>query len=263
MFNYDDISDIQSYPYLKFDHEKNMFQCSFCNHLSIERRNSLRHIKRNHKKEIRSETAGLNDRITAETYDCGKSFCRKLYGNQGKKYWCTECTRFFSNVAKKEKKRYPTLKKESELCQECGKNFQNLKNHILCVHTIENVKCTKCEKAFKNPMLLKAHTDNVHEKIPCADCGKHIGAPKMWSHIQSQHTPNEDKKHKCEVCGKGFCEKERLKDHKNIHTGEKPYKCKFCSDCFASRGTHAMHERSHLGRGRKNTNVLLNHKLFC
>ena len=156
-------------------------------------------------------------------------------------------------MAKNEKKRYPTLKKKSELCQECGKNFQNLKNHILCVHTIENVKCTKCEKAFRNPMLLKAHTDNVHEKIPCADCGKLIGAPKMWSHIQSQHTPNEDKKHKCEVCGKGFCEKERLKDHKNIHTGEKPYKCKFCSDCFASRGTHAMHERGHLGCGRKHT----------
>ena len=246
----DEISESQFYPYLKFDHEKDMFQCSFCNHLSLTRRNSLRHMARNHKKEIRS---GLNDIITAETNDCGKSFCRKLYGNQGKKYWCTECTRFFSNVAKKEKKRYPTLKKESELCQECGKNFQNLKNHILCVHTIENVKCTKCEKAFKNPMLLKAHTDNVHEKIPCADCGKLIGAPKMWSHIQSQHTPNEDKKHKCEVCGKGFCEKERLKDHKNIHTGEKPYKCKFCSDCFASRGTHAMHERGHLGCGRKHT----------
>ena len=71
------------------------------------------------------------------------------------------------------------------------------------------------------------------------------------------------KKHKCEVCGKGFSESDRLKDHNNIHTGEKPYLCQFCSACFASKGTHAMHERSHLGRGRKNTNVLLNHKLFC
>ena len=44
-----------------------------------------------------------------------------------------------------------------------------------------------------------------------------------------------------------------LKDHKDIHTGEKPYLCQFCSACFASKGTHAMHERSHIGRGRKNT----------
>ena len=106
---------------------------------------------------------------------------------------------------------------------------------------------------FKNGKALIGHNDNVHKKVPCADCGKLIGAAKMWSHIQSQHTPNEDKKHKCEVCGKGFSEKDRLKDHKNIHTGEKPYKCKFCPACFASKGTHAMHERSHLGRGRKHT----------
>ena len=68
---------------------------------------------------------------------------------------------------------------------------------------------------------------------------------------QSAHTPDDQKRFKCDVCGKGFVEKERLEDHNNIHTGEKPYKCKFCSSCFASKGTHAMHERGHLGRGRK------------
>ena len=123
------------------------------------------------------------------------------------------------------------------------------------MHTVENVKCSVCEKIFKNAKVLKAHNDTVHgEKVPRVHCGKLFGVKNyMWSHVQTQHTSNKDKKHKCEVCGKGFCEKERLKDHKNIHTGEKPYKCKFCSDCFASRGTHAMHERGHLGCGRKHT----------
>jgi hypothetical protein len=251
----DEISDTQLYPYLKFHHEKDMFQCSFCNHLSLTRRNSLRHMERNHKKEIKSNTEGLSNVIAAETNDCGKSFCKKLYGNQGKKYWCRECTRFFSNLAKLEKPRKKSkIIGNKELCQECGKNVTNLKNHILHVHTVENIKCPKCEKVFKNAKALKGHNDNVHEKIPCVHCGKLFGAmSNMRAHIQRQHTSNEDKKHKCDVCGKGFFDSNKLKDHGNIHTGEKPYNCKFCSSVFASRGTHAMHERSHLGRGRKYT----------
>merc|ERR1711956_197564 len=111
------------------------------------------------------------------------------------------------------------------------------RDHILYVHTVENVKCSKCEKMFKNARKLKEHNDNVHEKVPCIHCGKLFGLRKnMWGHIQAQHTSNQDKKYKCEVCGKGFVGKETLKDHKNIHTGEKPYLCQFCSACFASRG---------------------------
>ena len=46
-------------------------------------------------------------------------------------------------------------------------------------------------------------------------------------------------------------EKHILKEHSNVHTGAKPFKCKYCPSAFASRGTHAMHERGHLGIKRK------------
>ena len=77
-----------------------------------------------------------------------------------------------------------------------------------------------------------------------------IGKYRINSLIHSKHTPNDEKKHKCDVCGKGFSDKSQLNDHKNIHTGEKPYKCKYCSYCSSSKGTWAMHQRSHFGQGR-------------
>ena len=68
--------------------------------------------------------------------------------------------------------------------------------------------------------------------------------------IREKHTAMEDRKFKCGTCGKGFTSNAKLRDHTNIHTGEKPYKCKFCNACFASIGNHAMHQRSHLGHRR-------------
>ena len=100
-------------------------------------------------------------------------------------------------------------------------------------------------------MYLNQHIKKVHEKVPCAHCGQLLSSNYMTRHIQAQHTANNEKNHRCDVCSKGFSSKIVLKDHMNIHTGEKPYKCKFCSSCFASRGNHAMHERGHLGNGRK------------
>jgi uncharacterized Zn-finger protein len=73
----------------------------------------------------------------------------------------------------------------------------------------------------------------------------------MKRHIESAHTPDDQKKYRCDVCGKGFACNQNLSEHMNIHTGEKPFKCRYCSASFASRGTHGGHERGHTGRGRK------------
>ena len=68
--------------------------------------------------------------------------------------------------------------------------------------------------------------------------------------MRSQHTSNDEKKYRCDTCGKGFNNNQSLQDHQNVHTGEKPYKCKYCSACFASKGNQRMHERGHEGYHR-------------
>ena len=123
--------------------------------------------------------------------------------------------------------------------------MNKLNAHRKYMHYAEKQVCSLCSQEFRSLMLLDCHKKRVHE------CGKLFGLKSMKRHIDSAHTPNDQKKYKCDVCGKGFIDNLSLSDHINVHTGEKPYKCKFCSSCFASKGTHAMHERGHLGRGRK------------
>ena len=145
------------------------------------------------------------------------------------------------------KKKYIPAKK---VCEECGSHVSNLKVHMIGVHGVAKYICSQCPLTFKTTDSLKRHIEWVHVKVPCSECGEMVGRRKMSRHIASKHTSIYDRKFKCEVCGKGFNDKAKLSDHKNVHTGEKPFKCKFCSACFASRGTHAMHERSHLGHRR-------------
>ena len=146
------------------------------------------------------------------------------------------------------RKNYTPKKK---VCEECGVAVFGLTNHMESVHGNSQVPCTECDKVFRSTMLLKGHINKVHNKVSCTMCGGMVSKGKLSFHMHQKHTPISDRKHKCEICGKGFIDKTRLSDHINVHTGEKPHKCKFCNKGFASNGTKAGHERSHMGLKRK------------
>ena len=124
-----------------------------------------------------------------------------------------------------------------------------LKLHNKLVHS-QDIKLEKCPHCGSEEKHLKQHIERNHIKVPCSECGLIMGRAYIARHIRIKHTPNDEKKYKCEVCGKGFSERRNFEDHQNTHTGAKPYKCKYCSACFASQGTHGMHQRGHLGQGR-------------
>uniref|UniRef100_A0A1I7X7I2 Protein krueppel n=1 Tax=Heterorhabditis bacteriophora TaxID=37862 RepID=A0A1I7X7I2_HETBA len=56
-----------------------------------------------------------------------------------------------------------------------------------------------------------------------------------------------EKRHICEICGKGFPYLSILESHKRCHTGEKPFNCHFCDKKFAQKATLQVHERTHTG----------------
>uniref|UniRef100_A0A6I8PFM0 ZFP64 zinc finger protein n=1 Tax=Ornithorhynchus anatinus TaxID=9258 RepID=A0A6I8PFM0_ORNAN len=54
-----------------------------------------------------------------------------------------------------------------------------------------------------------------------------------------------DRPHKCDVCGKCFSRKDKLKMHVRSHTGVKPYKCKHCDYAAADGSSLNKHRRIH------------------
>ena len=179
-------------------------------------------------------------------YKCG--FCKELYDDEKDLKGHVDFAHLGKGIKNKVKSKNEPI--EEKVCEECGKHVKFLTIHMNTVHQDQKLPCPHCQLCFKTKIRLKKHIQTMHEKAPCSQCGEMVGIAKMWRHVASKHTPATDRRFKCDVCGKSFIESARLKDHKNIHTGEKPYKCKFCNACFASAGTHAMHQRSHLGHRR-------------
>ena len=251
------IEDAKLFPFVKTGENDKRFYCAICPQSYNGRRHLLTHLNQNHFTEIKEKIAStpIDPTVNANTNlkeDCERKICRNLFGTKRKNLWCRQCT-VLASIRKRPVKKEGDESKENKvykLCPECGKSVQNLKGHLNNVHYKVTQICPHCARDLPSVNSLREHIKKVHEKVPCVQCGRLVAVALMKRHIESKHTPEDQKKFKCEVCGKGFSVKENFLDHKNIHTGEKPYKCKFCSACFASKGTHAGHQRSHLGHRR-------------
>lgn len=68
----------------------------------------------------------------------------------------------------------------------------------------------------------------------------------LQSHKRATHY--NDKRYKCDDCGKGFKRRRLLDYHiKAAHTGERPYKCNICTATFVYPEHFKKHMRIHTG----------------
>ena len=248
----ENIDDSLLFPLLNLNVESKKwagFECTICKYRTQLRATLFTHIKSVHKSEIYARASSGTK--FERKYDCGNGTCKRMfYKREERKYWCKKCFRI-SQIPKPEQPKPDKSNKvkQVKLCPDCGASVTDVQYHMESHHGEAKV-CPHCGKDCKGTIALKAHIVSAHDKIPCVQCGKLIGKYRMNVHIESAHTPNDQKKFRCDVCSKGFSSGQHLKDHKHLHTGEKPYKCKFCSSCFASKGNQAMHEKGHLGYKR-------------
>ena len=185
---------------------------------------------------------------------------QKHYGKRMEK--CSRCDDLFENERElyvhvyqtHRKKRAPgsyrKKKPESEkkkptytVCDICGKSVKDMHQHHLWFHDKKETVCQECGHVSMNIMRHRAHVKDKHNMVPCAECGMMFSSKNMQRHVQLKHMSIWDRKFKCDICGKGFMSTQALKDHVNVHTGEKPYDCNLCSAKFSNKANMYAHVR--------------------
>jgi hypothetical protein len=154
-------------PFLRFNSEKNQFDCILCNWFSSDRRKLYFHIRSIHGNEISAKA--IPDKKSENNQECDGTSCKKVYGRQGKKFWCNKCL-------EKKQLAEEMKKKESKLCPECGVTVQcqYLEAHRKHKHNQEKQNCNICLREFPSRIHLTAHSRYHHEKIPCTQAVNYL-----------------------------------------------------------------------------------------
>ena len=165
---------------------------------------------------------------------------------------CEKCGKEVSlQSMRKHLKRHADALKAKDTCSICGKPQRNLKQHMALVHGIGELQdaifCDVCGKAFTSNATLKSHLATHEAKKPCTVCGAVV--KQMYHHMKQAHTPNDEKKHKCPECGKGFYQTTKLAQHRiNVHLRNKPFPCRYgCDIRYNDSSSRNSHERKKHG----------------
>ena len=79
----------------------------------------------------------------------------------------------------------------------------------------------------------------------CETCFKTFNS--SWSMKNHRKIHTGEKPYKCKYCWKRFSILQYLKGHERIHTGIRPYECKTCHKSFKQLGNLQSHEKIHSG----------------
>ena len=144
----------------------------------------------------------------------------------------------------KKKKSHPTGPAECNICGHIANSHSSLYYHKRTVHEAAEVPCEICGKIFNNSMNLYDHKREFHkDKLACSLCG--VKVKNMRMHMLTVHTDNSLLKYKCEYCGKGFPEKQKMDNHMmSMHLKLKPHRCRYgCDIGWNDRSNRNQHEK--------------------
>ncbi|XP_063533550.1 zinc finger protein 157-like [Cydia strobilella] len=168
-------------------------------------------------------------------------------------------------------------KHEAQICEECGKSFRNLKEHLLQHQPQterQKVQCQACPKLFLNKGDRHRHYKTVHLglkkkcgicnkevtrmsvhmarhnpstlRFPCVECERRfVSQTELDAHVIS-HTDNYEYTHECPVCEKKFSRKPFVARHiRQVHEKERKHQCELCPKAFFTNSALQEHLGTH------------------
>jgi hypothetical protein len=107
-------------------------------------------------------------------------------------------------------------------------------------------QCSKCDKSFNFKFKWIEH-ENVHlgkEACICEVCGKQFNArSRLRIHMIMQHLSNRE--YSCTICKKAFPTKSGLRRHQKLHLPDSPHQCPICGKTFKLTNYLTIHMWSH------------------
>lgn len=116
------------------------------------------------------------------------------------------------------------------ICDQCGKSFSekgNFNVHLTRHLGVKQFQCQECDRSEFTMHLLKLHVRIKHRgELPyvCKYCGQRFKNCNIRLKHERRHKESPvHRPHLCHICGKAFLDKESLRLHSVVHTGEQPY----------------------------------------